>query len=57
MILYVDGSHFVVADGMKVIATPLGPLGIFRILDPYYGVYEEPLPSLYRRWGAAVYVY
>lgn len=57
VVLYVNQSHFVVASGMKVVATPQGPLGVVRILDPYAGPYEEPLPSLYPRWGASLYVY
>lgn len=57
VVLYVDNSHFVVASGMKVVATRSGPLGIVRILDPFKGIYEEPLTSLYQRWGAALYVY
>lgn len=57
IVLYVNNSHFVVASGIKVVATPQGPLGIVRILDPYSGPYEEPLTSLYMRWGASIYVY
>jgi hypothetical protein len=57
VVLYVNNSHFVVADGMKVVSTPNGPLGIVRILDPYVGIYEEDLPSLWRRWGASIYIY
>lgn len=57
IILYVNNSHFVVANGIKVVATPGGPLGIVSILDPYFGPYEEALPNLYMRWGAAIYVY
>lgn len=57
IILHVNNSHFVVASGIRVMQTPQGPLGIVQILDPYFGPYEEPLPSLYQRWGAAMYVY
>lgn len=56
VVLYIDNSHFVVASGMRVIGTRTGPVGIVRILDPYRGPFEIDLPSLYQRWGAAVYV-
>jgi hypothetical protein len=57
VVLYVNNSHFVVASGMRVVGTHGGPVGVVRILDPYSGPYEEPLPSLYQRWGAALYVF
>jgi hypothetical protein len=57
VVMHVDNSHFVVAVGMRVVATPQGPLGIVRILDPFRGVHEQDLPSLYSRWDAAVYVF
>jgi hypothetical protein len=57
IVLHLAQGHFVVASGIKVIATQGGPLGIVQILDPYYGPYEIPLPNLYAQWDAAVYVY
>lgn len=57
IVLHVNNSHFVVAAGMKILSTPQGPLGVVRVLDPFYGVYDEPLPRLYSRWGVALYVY
>jgi hypothetical protein len=49
-------GHFVVASGMQVVQTPGGQLGIVRILDPFFGPQEVPLPQLYQMWDAAVYV-
>lgn len=57
VVLHVDNSHFVVATGMKVVQSAYGPLGIVRISDPFRGVHEQDLPSLYTRWDFAVYVF
>jgi hypothetical protein len=57
VIMHVDNSHFVVAVGMKVVATQWGPLGIVRIHDPIRGTHEQDLPSLYQRWGFGLYVF
>lgn len=47
-------GHFVVATGMRVVPSPIGPLGIVSINDPYYGVYEVEFPKLASIWTAAV---
>jgi hypothetical protein len=53
----INGSgHFVVAAGIRVVQTPQGPLGIVRILDPFFGQQDVPLPQLYQMWDAALYV-
>lgn len=57
IVLYVNNSHFVVATGMKIVATPFGPLGIVSINDPYSGAYEIDYPTLMQRWGAAIVIY
>ena len=57
VVIHLVQGHFVVAAGMRVIATPQGPLGIVRILDPYYGVSDIPLPQLYAQWDVALYIH
>jgi hypothetical protein len=56
IVIHLAEGHFVVASGIKVVATPQGPLGIVRILDPFFGQQDVPLPVLYQQWDAAVYV-
>ena len=57
IVIHLAMGHFVVASGIRVVATPAGPLGIVRILDPYYGAQDVPLPQLYTQWDAGVYVF
>lgn len=58
IVLHLRQGHFVVAAGITVVADAWGqPLGIVRILDPYFGPYEKSLPELLLDWDAAVYVY
>jgi hypothetical protein len=56
VVIHLIQGHFAVASGIKVVATPMGPLGIVRILDPFYGVKDVPLPILLSQWDAAIYV-
>lgn len=57
VVLYVNDSHFVVASGIRVVASPYGPIGYVRVLDPYFGIYEEAVPALFARTGGAIYVF
>ncbi len=57
VVIHLVQGHFAVASGIKVVATPMGPLGIVRVLDPFYGVQDVPLPTLLAQWDAALYVY
>ena len=50
-------GHFVVATGMRVMATPYGPCGMVSIHDPLLGPYEIDFPTLLQNWDAAVVVY
>lgn len=50
-------GHFVVATGMRVVPSPVGPLGMVSISDPYFGQYEVDFPSLMQAWTAALVVY
>ncbi len=56
IIIHLVQGHFAVASGIKVVATPSGPLGVVHILDPFYGIQDVPLPTLYQQWDAAIYV-
>jgi ABC-type bacteriocin/lantibiotic exporter with double-glycine peptidase domain len=56
IVIHLVQGHFAVASGIKVVATPAGPLGIVHILDPFYGIQDVPLPTLYQQWDGAVYV-
>jgi hypothetical protein len=57
IVIHLAQGHFVVASGIKVVQTAMGPLGIVRVLDPYFGIHDVPLPQLYAQWDAAVYVF
>jgi ABC-type bacteriocin/lantibiotic exporter with double-glycine peptidase domain len=57
IVIHLAQGHFVVAAGIKVVQSQIGPLGIVRILDPFFGVQDVPLPDLYTQWDAAVYVF
>lgn len=50
-------GHFVVATGMRVVPSPMGPVGMVSINDPYFGQYEIDFPSLMHAWTAALVVY
>lgn len=51
------GGHFVVATGMRIVRSPVGPLGMVSISDPFFGQYEIDFPSLMQAWTAALIVY
>lgn len=50
-------GHFVVATGMRIEPSAVGPLGVVAINDPYFGQYEVDFPSLMQAWTAALVVY
>lgn len=50
-------GHFVIATGMRVVPSPIGPLGRVSINDPFFGQYEVDFPSLMQAWTAALVVY
>lgn len=50
-------GHFVVATGMRVVPSPMGPMGMVAISDPFFGQYETDFPSLMQAWTAALVVY
>jgi hypothetical protein len=50
-------GHFIVATGMRIVATPYGPLGMVSISDPFNGQYEIDFPSLAMQWTSAVVVF
>jgi hypothetical protein len=50
-------GHAVVATGIRIVPSPIGPLGIVSINDPYYGQYEITFPELINAWSAALLVY
>lgn len=50
-------GHFVVATGMRIVSSPIGPLGMISISDPFNGRYEVDFPSLVQAWTAALVVY
>jgi Papain-like cysteine protease AvrRpt2 len=49
-------GHFVVATGMRVVPSSIGPLGIVAIHDPFFGRYEVTFPDLMQAWTAALVV-
>ncbi|WP_129242233.1 papain-like cysteine protease family protein [Achromobacter veterisilvae] len=51
------GGHFVVATGMRIVSSPMGPLGVVSVNDPFYGRYEVDFPTLMQAWTAALVVY
>ena len=50
-------GHFVVATGMRVVPSPIGPLGMVSVNDPFFGQYEVDFPTLMQAWTAALVVY
>lgn len=56
VVAWVDGSHFVVITGMKVVPSQIGPWGIVRIHDPIRGRFDQDWPAFARRLGAILYV-
>lgn len=50
-------GHAVVATGMRIVPSPVGPIGMVSINDPLYGQYEIDFPSLIQAWSAAIVVY
>lgn len=57
VVIHLRQGHFAVASGIRVMATPMGPLGVVRVLDPFYGIQDVNLPILYSQWDAGLYVY
>jgi hypothetical protein len=57
IVAWVDNSHFVVITGMKIVATPMGPLGKVRFHDPMRGRSKnQDWPIFAGRVGAILYV-
>lgn len=56
IVAWVDGSHFVVIAGMKVVLSQNGPWGIVRVYDPIRGRFDQDWPVFSRRLGAILYV-
>lgn len=56
IVIHLRLGHFAVISGITVVATPNGPLGIAHVLDPYFGIQDVPLPTLYQQWDVALYV-
>ena len=50
-------GHFVVATGMKVVPSRIGPLGVVKINDPLIGRYELTFPELMNIWDIALLTY
>lgn len=50
-------GHAIVATGMRVVPSPLGPMGRVSINDPFFGQYEVDFPDLLQAWIAALVVY
>ncbi|HYC54639.1 MAG TPA: papain-like cysteine protease family protein [Candidatus Binatia bacterium] len=50
------GGHFIVATGMRLQPSPMGPLGIVLVHDPIYGRQSIEFPRLMNIWSAAVLV-
>lgn len=56
IVAWIDGSHFVVITGMKIVPSNYGPWGIVRIYDPIRGRSDQDWPVFSRRLGAILYV-
>lgn len=50
-------GHFVVAVGIRLVPSPIGPLAMVSISDPFYGRYEVDFPSLMQAWTAALIIH
>ncbi len=56
LVAWVDGSHFVVITGMKIVPTGYGPMAVVRINDPIRGRFDQPWPVFAQRLGAVLSV-
>jgi hypothetical protein len=56
LVAWVDGSHFVVITGMKIVPSPFGPTAIVRMNDPIRGRFDQPWPQFAPRLGAVLSV-
>jgi hypothetical protein len=56
LVAWVDGSHFVVITGMKIVPTPFGPMAMVRINDPIRGRFDQAWPVFSQRLGAVLSV-
>lgn len=56
IIAWVDGSHFVVITGMRIVPSQVGPWGIVRIHDPIRGRFDQDWPVFSKRVGAIIKV-
>lgn len=54
IIAWVDGNHFVVISGMRVVPSQIGPWGIVRIHDPIRGRFDQDWPVFSKRVGAII---
>jgi Papain-like cysteine protease AvrRpt2 len=54
LVAWVDGSHFVVITGMKIVPTGYGPTAVVRINDPIRGRFDQPWPAFSHRLGAVL---
>lgn len=56
IVAWVDGSHFVIITGMRIVPSQMGPWGIVRIHDPIRGRFDQDWPVFSQRLGAILYV-
>jgi hypothetical protein len=56
LVAWVDGSHFVVITGMKIVPSAYGPMAVVRINDPIRGRFDQPWPVFSQRLGAVLSV-
>lgn len=56
LVAWVDGSHFVVITGMKIVPSQFGPWGIVRVYDPFRGRFDQDWLYFSHRLGAVLYV-
>ena len=56
LVAWVDGSHFVVVTGMKIVPSPFGPTAIVRMNDPFRGRFDQPWVHFAQRLGAVLSV-
>lgn len=54
LVAWVDGSHFVVITGMRIVPSAAGPWGIVRIHDPIRGRFDQDWPIFSKRVGAII---
>jgi hypothetical protein len=56
LVAWVDGSHFVVITGMKIVPSSFGPMAVVRINDPIRGRFDQAWPAFSQRLGAVLSV-